>query len=87
LTKNRDFRKKNKKIDWKKEIRENLDRNFTFSIDFTSSRCQEIKRKFRKMIKTKTPDFNISFSWKTVELARYFTPKTKPLTDKLQVAE
>ena len=84
--KNRDFKPKERKIDWKKEIRENPDRNFTFNIDFTATRCQKIERKFRKLIKSKTPNFNISFAWKTVKLARYLTPKTKPATDKLQVA-
>ena len=60
-------KKKEIQIDWKKEIRENPDRTFTFDIDFTSSICQKIERKCRKMIKTKTTNFNISLALKTVK--------------------
>ena len=70
--------KKNRLENWDKK---NPERNF--NIDFTSSRCKKIEQKFRRLIKLKTADFNVSFSWKTVKLARLFTPQTKPITNKL----
>ena len=83
--KKQNFTPVTKKIDWKKEIKENPSRNFTFNLDFTSSRCQKIENKFRKLIKSKTPKFNISFAWKNVKISRLFFPKTKPIIPKLLV--
>jgi hypothetical protein len=60
---------------WRTDLKENPERNFNFDIDLTSSRCKKIKEKFRRIIKLKNPDFNVSFSSKTVKLARFFTPK------------
>ena len=83
--KKQNFTPVTKKIDWKEEIKENPSRNFSFNLNFTSSRCQKIEKKIRKLIKSKTPEFNISFAWKNVKISRLFTPKTKPIIPKLLV--
>ena len=45
----------------------------------------KIKKQFRKLIKSKTPELNISFAWKNVKISSLFTPKTKPIIPKLLI--
>ena len=46
--KKQNFTPVTKKIDWKEEIKENPSRNFSFNLNFTSSRCQKIEKKIQK---------------------------------------
>ena len=56
---------------------ENPDKFHTICLNFTSERCQKVERFIRKFIRDLTPDFNVSFSWKSVSLNNIILPRLK----------
>ena len=64
-------------VDFEKEKSENPDKFHTICLNFTSERCQKVERFIRKFIRDLTPDFNVSFSWKSVSLNNIILPRLK----------
>ena len=73
----RNFEKKERLVDFEKEKSENPDKFHTICLNFTSERCQKVERFIRKFIRDLTPDFNVSFSWKSVSLNNIILPRLK----------
>ena len=75
--KDRKFSKKIREVDYEKGRSENPERFFTFCGDFTSRRCEKVGNNLRKILRKVTPDFQISFAWKTVTLNNCILPRLK----------
>ena len=73
----RNFEKKDRVVDFEKEKLENPEKFHTVSLNFTSERCEKVERFVRKFIRELTPDFNVSFAWKSVSLNNIILPRLK----------
>ena len=73
----RNFEKKERAVDFEKEKRDNPDKFHTVCLNFTSERCQKVERFIKKFIRELTPDFNVSFAWKSVSLNNIILPRLK----------
>ena len=79
----REFKPKEKEIDYEKMKKEYPDRFHTFSYTYLDHSCDFIARKISKYLKSITKDFHCNFAWKTNTLHSVFIPKLKAPIDLL----
>ena len=82
--KERNFQKKVREFDFEKEKHENPNRFHTLCLNFTSERCQKVERFIRSFIKEITPNFNVTFAWKSVSLNNIILPRLKRRVNMLE---
>ena len=75
--KNRDFKPKERKTDYKKLKKEFPDRFHCFSYNYIDFGCEKIARNIQKIIKKTTPLFNVSFAWRSTTLSQVILPSLK----------
>ena len=73
----RKFQKKEREIDFEKEKRENPERFHTVCLNFTSERCLKVEKFIKNFIKKLTPEFRITFAWKSISLNNVVLPRLK----------
>jgi hypothetical protein len=71
------------KTDWAKERKDNLDRNFTLKIPFTSPRVEKVAKAIRFALRKLTPNYNVLLAHKTINIrntvVKFLKPKPVPL--------
>ena len=79
--KSRNFAPRFDRVEHEREIRDNPDRNYTITLPFTSSRCEKIQSKIKKIIKTIAPSYKLNFAWSSERISRFYNPRLKPKLD------
>ena len=82
----RKFCKKNRDVDYENDRKEFPEKFFNFIADYTDPRCDKVAGKMRSIIRQATPDFQLLFSWKTVNLNSVIMPRLKKGIDKLNIS-
>ena len=77
---------KKPKRDWGSEKKKFPEKHFTFRCNFTDRQCETVSRKIRKIIRKFTPDYNISFCWKSITLDSLILPRLKCKQEPMQCA-
>ena len=75
--KNRDFKPKERKIDYKKLKKEFPDRFHCFTYNYIDYGCERVAKNIQKIIKKVTPLFNVSFAWRSTTLNQVILPSLK----------